>query len=203
MKIICVGRNYTDHINEMGSNKPAIPVLFLKPKSALANSNKKLFHPHHTIDWQYEAEIVIKISKNGKRVTAAEAHQYYNQYTIGLDMTARDVQQKLKEQGLPWEMAKAHDGSATVGDFVDIDSSVDVQNLDFELLKNGKIVQEANSSEMLFSVNELLEYISQYFTLNIGDLIFTGTPAGVGSVDPGDVLVGYVEGNKLLDTSIL
>ena len=163
MKIICIGRNYADHVRELDNKIPESPVIFLKPKSALVHKGKALMHPYHTIDWQYEAEIVIKISKNGKSIAAEDAREYYNEYTIGLDMTCRDLQQKLKSKGLPWELAKAHDGSAVVGDFLPLFDDVDIQNLQFQLLKNDEIVQNGNTTDMIYGVNYLIEYISQYF----------------------------------------
>ncbi len=203
MKIICVGRNYDDHAKELGNKVMTEPVIFLKPKTALAKSSNKLYHPFHTIDWQHEAEIVVRISKNGKSITPNEAPRFYNQYTIGLDMTARDVQERLKKQGLPWDMAKATDNSAAIGEFRDITDHQALQNIDFELAKNNKIVQEGNTSSMIFSINQIVSYISQYFMLNIGDLIFTGTPSGVGHVEPGDLLEGYVAGEQLLTAVIV
>ncbi len=203
MKIICIGRNYVEHAKELGNKILSEPVIFMKPKTAIPKSNFKVYHPFNTIDWQAEAEVVIKISKNGRNVPEELAHEYYSHYTIGLDMTARDVQSELKDKGLPWEMAKSQDCSAVLGDFVPVYDDTDVQNLDFELIKNGEVVQEANTSDMVFSVRYLISYISQYFTLNIGDLLFTGTPAGVPGVDPGDELVGYIDGEKLLTARIV
>ncbi len=203
MKIICIGRNYEEHIAELGNKKSSDIVVFMKPKTALAKQSSELFHPFHTIDWQYEAEIVVRICKNGSNVAQKDAHKFYDRYTIGLDMTARDMQQKLKSAGLPWELAKAHDCSATIGKFIHKDKNTDIQSLHFHLTKNGEVVQDGHTSLMIHSVDYLISYISQFFTLNIGDLIFTGTPMGVGSVDPGDVLHGYVENKLLLKSEIL
>ncbi len=203
MKFFCIGWFYAVHGEVVGFLVLSEPVIFMKPKTAIPKSNYKVYHPFNSIDWQAEAEVVIKISKNGKNVPIEAAHEYYSHYTIGLDMTARDVQQTLKEKGLPWEMAKSQDCSAVLGEFVPVYDDTDVQNLDFELIKNGEVVQEANTSDMVFSIHYLISYISQFFTLNIGDLLFTGTPAGVGSVDPGDELIGYVDGDKLLTARIV
>ncbi len=202
MKIICIGRNYSDHISELGNDTPAEPVIFLKPKSSLAKPQTRLYYPFHTIDWQYELEVVIKISKNGRSIAIEDAPEFYDQYSVGLDMTARDLQQKLKAKGLPWELAKSHDSSAAVGQFVDIPYGQDMSDIHFYLEKNGEVVQEGITADMIFSIDYLVSYISQYFTLNIGDIIFTGTPAGVGAVDPGDILTGYLEGEQLFDVEI-
>ncbi len=202
MKIICIGRNYSEHTKELNNDIPAEPVIFMKPKSALLFPGKPLYYPEFTDDLHYECELVVKISKNGKYIQEKYAHKYYNAITVGLDFTARDLQQKQKEKGLPWEIAKAFDGSAALGDFIDIDANTNINNINFELKLNDRTVQTGNSGDMLFRVHEVLEYVSQYFTLNIGDVVFTGTPAGVGPVNVYDKLEGFIEGQKLLHVDI-
>lgn len=202
MKIICIGRNYSEHAKELNNDVPNEPVIFMKPKNALLLPNKPMFYPEFTDDLHYECELVVKICKNGKYVQSKFAHKYYNEVSVGIDFTARDVQKKLKEKGLPWETAKAFDSSAAVGSFLPITNETDVQNLNFGLKLNDQTVQTGNSSDMIFKVNDIIEYVSQYFTLNIGDLIYTGTPAGVGPVTPYDKLEGYLEGQKLLQVDI-
>lgn len=205
MKIICVGQNYQSHNIEMGRKADgdiSVPVLFMKPDTAILSTDKKNFYiPDFTTDVHYEAEIVIKICKVGKNIAERFAHRYYEELTIGLDMTARDLQTELKQKGLPWEIAKAFDNSAVLGDFVS-KNSFDSEHLNFNLLLNDKKVQEGNTANMIHSIDKLVAYISQYFTLKTGDLIFTGTPAGVGKVNIGDELVGSIEGKKLLEVKI-
>jgi acylpyruvate hydrolase len=201
MKIICIGRNYAEHAKELKNDIPTEPVIFMKPKNALLIPEKPLYYPEFTDDLQYECEVVVKIHKNGKYIQEKFAHKYYNEVSVGLDFTARDLQQRQKEKGLPWEIAKAFDGSAAVGKFIPIDN-LDVNKLNFELKLNDNSVQKGNTSEMLFSINKIIEYVSKYFTLNIGDLIYTGTPAGVGSLTVYDKLEGYLEGERLLQVDI-
>jgi 2-keto-4-pentenoate hydratase/2-oxohepta-3-ene-1,7-dioic acid hydratase in catechol pathway len=197
MKIICVGRNYKKHAQELGNEVPEEPVLFMKADSSLMRQRDAFYIPDFSSDVHYEAEIVIRINRLGKRIQSKFAPKYYAQYTIGIDFTARDVQKKLKEKGLPWEKAKAFDSSAVCGDWLDVEG-VDLANLKFELKKNGEIVQSGNTKDMLYPINDLVEHASEYFTLKIGDLIFTGTPEGVGKVESGDVLEGFIEGKQIL-----
>lgn len=202
MKIICIGRNYAEHARELNNNIPTEPILFLKPKTALLLDGKPLFFPEYTNDLQYECELVIRMSKNGKYIQEKFARKYYNAMTVGIDFTARDIQQRQKEKGLPWEIAKAFDGSAAVGTFIPIEDTVNVQKLKFELKINGETKQTGNTAEMLFSIDKIIAYTSQFFTLNIGDLIFTGTPSGVGSLSVTDELAGSLEGTELLNCTI-
>jgi len=202
MKIICVGRNYAEHAKELGNEAPEAPVIFMKPKNALLIPDKPLYYPEFTDDLHYECELVVKVNKNGKYIQEKFARKYYNEVTVGLDFTARDLQQKQKEKGLPWEIAKAFDASAAVGRFVPLTPEMNMKNLDFRLDLNEKTVQQGNSKDMLFSVDKIIEYVSQYFTINIGDLIFTGTPAGVGPVNVYDKLEGYLGEEKLLEVNI-
>jgi acylpyruvate hydrolase len=200
MKIICIGRNYAEHAKELNNAVPTEPVIFLKPKTALLVDGKPLYYPEYTNDLQYECELVVKICKNGKYVQERFASNYYKEVSLGIDFTARDLQQQQKEKGLPWEIAKAFDGSAAVGDFVAIGNGI--SNLSFELQVNGEVRQQGNTNDMLFSVDKIIAYVSRFFTLNIGDLIFTGTPKGVGSLSVTDELSGYLEGENLLNCSI-
>jgi 2-keto-4-pentenoate hydratase/2-oxohepta-3-ene-1,7-dioic acid hydratase in catechol pathway len=202
MKIICIGRNYSEHAKELNNEVPDEPVIFMKPKSAVLLPGKPLYFPEFTDDLHYECELVVKISKNGKYIQEKFASKYYNAISIGLDFTARDLQQKQKSKGLPWEIAKAFDGSAAIGDFIPITPQMNMQHINFQLKLNDRVVQSGNSADMIFSVNKIIEYVSQYFTLNIGDVIFTGTPAGVGPVNVYDRLEGFLEGQKLLHVDI-
>jgi 2-keto-4-pentenoate hydratase/2-oxohepta-3-ene-1,7-dioic acid hydratase in catechol pathway len=202
MKIFCVGRNYAEHAKELGNDVPEEPVIFLKPKSALLQPHMPFYYPEFTNELHYEAEIVLRISKNGKYIQERHAPKYYNGYTIGIDFTARDVQNELKAKGLPWEKAKAWDNSAVVGKFIDIGENFDPGNINFCLYNNKQIVQQGNTSQMIFTFNEIVSNISQYFSLNIGDLIFTGTPAGVGECVVGDELEGFIEDESLLEVAI-
>jgi acylpyruvate hydrolase len=202
MKIFCIGRNYADHAKEMKNDLPTEPVIFMKPKNAALLPGRPFYYPDFTKDLHYECELVIRISKNGKHVAEKFAHKYYDAYTIGIDFTARDLQREQQKKGLPWEIAKAFDGSAVVGEFVPVTDATDLNDLRFRLDKNGATVQEGHTADMIFRVNNLIAYISKYFTLNIGDLLFTGTPAGVGPVVTDDVLVGYLEGNKAFEVAI-
>lgn len=202
MKIFCVGRNYAEHAKELGNDVPDEPVIFLKPKSALLQPHMPFYYPEFTNELHYEAEIVLRVSKNGKYIQEKHANKYYNAYTIGIDFTARDVQNELKSKGLPWEKAKAWDNSAVVGKFIDIGEKFDGNNINFCLYNNKQIVQQGNTGQMIFTFNEIVSNISQYFSLNIGDLIFTGTPAGVGECVVGDELEGFIEDDSLLEVSI-
>ena len=202
MKIICIGRNYAEHAKELKNDIPSEPVIFMKPKNALLLPEKPLFYPEFTDDLHYECELVVKICKNGKYVQERFARKYYEEVTVGIDFTARDLQQKQKEKGLPWEIAKAFDGSAAVGRFVSIPADRNINDLKFELKLNDQVVQEGHTRDMIFSINKIIEYVSQYFTLNIGDLIFTGTPSGVGAVNVYDKLDGFLEGERLMEVNI-
>ena len=197
MKIICIGRNYTNHIEELNNERPQEPVVFLKPDSAILLKQHPFVIPEFSEDIHHEIEIIVKISKVGKYIEPKFAPKYYDEISVGIDFTARDLQAKLKEKGLPWEKAKAFDGSAVIGDFVPKTKFDSLENITFELTNNNKIVQKGNSSLMLWKIDELIAYVSQFFTLKIGDIIFTGTPAGVAAVKPDDVLEGFLEGQQL------
>ncbi|MBL0739303.1 fumarylacetoacetate hydrolase family protein [Flavobacterium sp. GN10] len=197
MKIICVGRNYANHIEELKNERPSEPVVFMKPDSAVLLKQHPFVIPEFSEDVHHEVEIVVKINKVGKYIEPKFAHKYYDEISVGIDFTARDLQSKLKEKRLPWEKAKAFDGSAVIGDFLPKDNFVSMENLNFELRTNGEIVQKGNSSMMLWKIDELISHVSQFFTLKIGDIIFTGTPAGVSAVKPNDVLEGFLEDKKL------
>ncbi len=203
MKIICVGRNYTDHINELSNQKPDEPVVFMKPDTSVLNSGFPFVIPEFSNDVHHELEVVVKINKVGKYIQPKFAHKYYSQIGLGIDFTARDLQSKLKEKGLPWEIAKSFDGATVLGTFVDKDQFDDLQNISFQLVKNGTVVQNGNTQDMLWQIDELIAYVSQFFTLKTGDIIFTGTPAGVAKVNPGDELEGFLEDQKLLSVKIM
>lgn len=200
MKIICIGRNYVNHISELGNERPEEPVIFLKPDTALLKEGD-FYLPEFSNDVHHEIEVVVKINKVGKYIDPKFAHKYYNEISVGIDFTARDIQQKLKEKGLPWEKAKAFDNSAVIGNFVSI-ADLDVDNLELELLKNGVSQQKGNTNQMLWKINELIAYASQYFTLKTGDLIFTGTPSGVSKVETNDVLEGFLQGQPLFKVTV-
>lgn len=196
MKIICIGRNYAEHAKELDNPLPKEPVIFLKPKSALVRSGNAINYPEFTDNLQYECEIVLRICKNGKKIPYKAARHYFDQWTVGIDFTARDVQSRLKSQGLPWELSKAFDDSAVVGQFRPVPEKP--YNTRFSLMLNEETVQQGNTADMIFSFEQIISYASQYFTLQIGDLVFTGTPSGVGAVLPYDVLEGFIEDEKLL-----
>lgn len=203
MKIICIGRNYVAHAKELNNEVPDEPVFFMKPDSALLRNNDPFYLPGWTNDVHHEIELVVKIKRLGKNIGKRFAHRYYDEIGLGIDFTARDIQQKLKEKGLPWEKAKAFDQSAVLGNtFIDKKEFPDLKNISFRLLKNGNIVQEGNSSLMIFDFDEIISQISRYITLKIGDLIYTGTPAGVGAVGIGDRLEGFLGERKLFDFEI-
>jgi acylpyruvate hydrolase len=202
MKVICIGRNYADHAKELNNDVPTEPVIFMKPKNALLFQGKPFFYPEFTEDLHYECEVVVKICKNGKYIQEKFAHKYYDEVSVGIDFTARDIQANLKKKGLPWEIAKAFDNSAAIGDFVPLTADTRINDLDFQLHMNGELVQDGHTRDMIFNVNSIVAYVSQYFTLNIGDLIYTGTPAGVGAVQQGDKLEGFLMGKKLLEVVI-
>lgn len=202
MKIICVGRNYVEHIEELNNERPSEPLLFMKPDTALLSSEFPFVIPEFTNEVHYEVELVVRINKVGKYIEPKFAHKYYDQVSLGIDFTARDLQIALKEKGLPWEKAKAFDQSAVVGTFFSKEELTDLTSTAFEMTKNGAVVQQGSTAQMIWSIDELISHISKYFTLKTGDLIFTGTPAGVGRVDANDVLVGTVEGRKMFEVSV-
>ncbi len=202
MKIFCVGRNYVEHAKELGNDVPDEPVIFLKPKSAFLQPHMPFYYPEFTNELHYEAEIVLRVSKNGKYIQERHANKYYNAYSIGIDFTARDIQQQLKEKGLPWEISKAWDNSAAVGKFIDIKPGQNLNDMNFCLYKNKEIVQQGNTNLMIFTFDQIVAYVSQFFSLNIGDLIFTGTPAGVGECVVGDILEGFIENDSLLEVEV-
>lgn len=202
MKILCIGRNYADHIAELNNERPAEPVIFLKPDTAVLKDNEPFYHPDFSDDIHHEVEIVLKINKIGKNIEAKFAHKYYDEIGIGIDFTARDLQSKLKEKGLPWEKAKAFDYSAPISNFVDKESLGDLRNLKFSLKINGETRQLGDTSLMLWNFDEIIAEMSRYFTLKTGDLIFTGTPAGVGKVNVGDNLIASIGDINMLNFEI-
>ena len=199
MKIICIGRNYVEHARELNNPLPEAPVFFMKPDTSLVIRNRPFFYPEFSKDIHYETELVIKISKNGKHIQEKFAHTYYDEIGLGIDFTARDIQSKCKEKGLPWEVAKAFDHSAPISKFIKLDELQHKDDIRFHLELNGVKVQDGSSTLMIFSVDHIISYLSQFVTLKMGDLIFTGTPAGVGPVKINDHLVGYIEDKKMLD----
>ncbi|MDG1912426.1 MAG: fumarylacetoacetate hydrolase family protein [Flavobacteriaceae bacterium] len=202
MKIVCVGRNYAAHIEELQNEKPKHPVLFLKPDTTILQKNQPFFIPHFSNDIHYEVEVLVKIQRLGKHIQPEFAHKYYSQIGLGIDFTARSVQNELKEKGLPWEKAKAFDGSTLIGEWYNKNTFESLEDISFSLEKNGEKVQLGNTSNMLWKIDELIAYCSQYFTLKIGDVLFTGTPSGVGAVSLGDHLVGYLEGQQAFSVKI-
>ena len=202
MKIIAIGRNYAEHIEELKNEKSAVPVVFLKPDTALLKNNMPFFHPPFSENIHHEVELVLKVSKEGKFIKREFAHRYFDEIGIGIDFTARDLQQQCKDKGLPWEIAKAFNGSAPIGSFLPVSEFKDFKDINFHLEVNGKLRQKGNTAMMLFDFGVIIEYVSQYFTLKKGDLIFTGTPAGVAKVNIGDKLEAYIENKKLLDFEI-
>jgi len=201
MKIICIGRNYKEHAEELNNPIPDEPIIFLKPKSAVARPLMPVLYPEFTDNLQYECEVILKICKNGRHIDESLAKQYYNEWSVGIDFTARDLQTKLKSQGLPWECAKSFDGAAVLGKFVPIDRR-GMNQTSFSLSLNGEKVQTGNTADLIFSFDQIISFVSRYFTLQIGDVIFTGTPSGVGQVLPYDQLEGFLGGKKLLDVEI-
>lgn len=201
MKIFCVGRNYSEHAKELGNAVPEQPVIFSKPDTALLKNGEPFYLPDFSNDIHHEIELVIRIHKMGKKIQPKFARSYFNEIGIGIDFTARDVQSRLKEKGLPWELAKAFDGSAPLGGFINIDE-VDLKAMEFGLQKNGEWVQRGHTKDMIFSFEEIVSFVSQYFTLKVGDLIYTGTPSGVGKVDVGDKLVGFIGNQELLHCEV-
>ena len=202
MKLICIGRNYTEHIKELDNEKPTDPVVFLKPDTAILLKKQPFFIPDFSNDVHHEVEVLVKINKVGKYIDKKFAHKYYDDIGLGIDFTARDLQAQLKAKGLPWEKAKAFDGAAVIGKWLPKSDFKDVDNLNFSLKKNEEQVQEGNTSHMLWKIDELIEYISKYFTLKIGDIIFTGTPAGVGKVVANDKLKGFIEDKEMFSITV-
>ena len=202
MKIICIGLNYRSHADEMGWKYPSEPVVFLKPDSAILKNNKPFFLPDFSAEIHYEVEVVVKICRLGKGIEVKYAHRYYNEVTLGIDITARDIQSRLSKAGYPWEISKGFDGAAPVGRFIPLKEAGDVNNIDFRLGINGRTVQKSNTSDMIFSIDEIISYVSGFFTLKTGDLIFTGTPSGVGRLNIDDNLVAWLGNEKVLDFMI-
>ena len=202
MKIICIGLNYRKHAIELGWRIPEEPVVFLKPDSSILKNNKPFFVPDFSDNIHYEVEVVLKISKLGKGISAKFAPRYFDEITLGIDITARDLQNRLAKEGMPWEISKCFDGAAPIGHFIPVTSVKDISDLDFRLEINDKVVQKSNTSDMIFGFNEIVEYVSKFFTLKTGDLIFTGTPPGVGKLCRNDNLVAYLGDEMLLDFTI-
>ena len=201
MKIICIGRNYAEHSKELGNEIPENPVIFMKPDTAILKKGSDFYIPEFSDDVHYELEVVLKISKGGKYIQEEKASNYFEEVGLGIDFTARDLQSQLKAKGLPWELAKGFDGSAVVSEFYK-KSDFDMRNLSFSLMKNKEKVQDGNTSMMIFSPEKIIAFVSQYFTLKTGDLIFTGTPQGVGKVEENDILQAFLEDEKVLDLRI-
>ena len=202
MKIICIGRNYIDHIKELSNQKPMNPVVFLKPDSSVIAKNQNFIIPSFSNEIHHEVELVIKINKVGKHIDKSFSHKYYDEIGLGIDFTARDIQSNLKEKGHPWEKSKAFDNSCMVGNFLKKEKLEDISKIEFSLKKNNEIVQSGCSNDMLWKIDELISYVSQYFTLKIGDLIFTGTPSGVSKVESGDILEGYISSIKMVTLKV-
>jgi len=202
MKIFCIGRNYVDHAKELGNEVPSEPVIFMKPKSAWLQPHTPFYYPEFTNELHSEVELVLRVSKNGKYIQEKHASKYYNGITVGIDFTARDIQNELQEKGLPWEKAKAWDNSTVIGKWLDITPELKKNDINFCLYKNKELVQQGNSKQMIFSFDSIVAHISNYFSLNIGDIIFTGTPAGVGECVVGDDLEGFIEDESMFELSI-
>lgn len=202
MKLICIGRNYTEHIKELQNEKPTDPVVFLKPDTAILLKKQPFFIPDFSNDVHHEVEILIKINKVGKYIDRKFAHKYYDDIGLGIDFTARDLQSQLKAKGLPWEKAKAFDGAAVIGKWLPKSNFEDLNNINFSLQNNQQVVQQGNTSFMLWKIDEIIEYVSKYFTLKIGDIIFTGTPAGVAKVSANDELKGFIEQTEMFSVKI-
>ena len=202
MKIICIGQNYLDHIKELNSKIPTEPVFFMKPDTALLPPGKDFYLPDFSNNVQHEVELVLRICKEGKHIEEKFASRYYDKITLGIDITARDVQQRIKENGLPWEVSKSFDNSAPLGELVSLEDLKNKNGIDFELKINGKSVQQGNSNQMVFSFDKIISYLSHFVTLRKGDLIFTGTPKGVGAMKAGDRLEAFLEGNKVLKLAV-
>jgi 2-keto-4-pentenoate hydratase/2-oxohepta-3-ene-1,7-dioic acid hydratase in catechol pathway len=202
MKLICIGRNYAEHIKELNNERPTDPVVFIKPDSAILPNGQDFYIPDFTNEVHYEVEFLAKIKKVGKHIDPNFAPSYYDEIGLGIDFTARDLQSELKTKGLPWEKAKGFDGSAVVGKWIDKSEFKDLNNLDFSLLKNGSEVQKGNTALMLWKLDELIAYVSKFFMLKKGDILFTGTPSGVGKIEPNDYLAGILQGQELFSVNI-
>lgn len=202
MKIICIGRNYADHISELNNERPEEPVIFMKPDTAILPKKTPFVIPEFSKDVHHEVEVLVKICKVGKYISPKFAHKYYDEIGLGIDFTARDLQTMLKEKGLPWEKAKAFDHSAIIGDFLPKKNYTSLENINFELRKNSEIVQKGSTSMMLWNIDEIVSYVSQFFTLKKGDIIFTGTPKGVAAVNVNDVLEGFIEGKQMFKIQV-
>lgn len=202
MKIICVGRNYKNHVNELNNIVPTEPIIFLKPDTSIILKKQPFFIPDFSNDIHYEVEVIVKINRVGKYISKEFAHKYYDKIGLGIDFTARDIQQNQKKFGLPWEKAKAFDGSALIGKLVNKTSFDDINDINFSLMKNNELVQQGNTSQMLWDIDSIIAYVSSFFTLKIGDIIFTGTPAGVGAVKENDKLKGFINGDEFFDLKI-
>ncbi len=202
MKIICIGRNYSEHAKELKNEIPESPIFFMKPETALLKNNEDFYYPSFSKEIHYECELVIKINRNGKNILSEFAHKYYNEITVGIDFTARDIQNMCKVKSLPWEQAKAFDNSAPIGNFLILSDKQKQENINFRLDVNGITVQNGNTKDMIFSIAQIIAYVSKYITLKTGDLIFTGTPSGIGPVKIGDRLTAQIEGKVLLDFEI-
>lgn len=201
MKIICIGRNYAEHIAELGNERPENPVIFMKPDTAILRNNDSFYFPEFSKEIHHEVEVLVKIKKEGKSIDRQFAHKYYSEIGLGIDFTARDLQAKAKEKGLPWDLAKGFNGSAPISRFIN-KAPFDLKNLSFKLIKNEELIQSGNTSLMLWPIDELLAYVSKFITLKKGDIIFTGTPKGVGPVKIGDRLTGYIEDQQLFDFEV-
>ncbi|MBN3519559.1 fumarylacetoacetate hydrolase family protein [Algoriphagus lutimaris] len=202
MKIICIGRNYVAHIEELQNERPTNPVVFLKPETAVLKKGAPFLYPDFSKNIHHEGELVLKINKEGKYIQKKFAHRYFDEIGFGIDFTARDLQDQCKAKGLPWEISKAFNGSAPIGDFIPVSELPDLNNIDFHLSVNGEVRQKGNTSLLLFDFGTIIEYVSKFFMLKKGDLIYTGTPAGVGPVKPGDRLEGFIGTKKLLDFEV-
>ena len=202
MKIICIGRNYKNHVNELNNIVPTEPVIFLKPDTSIILKKQPFFIPDFSNDIHHEVEVIIKINRVGKYISKEFANKYYDKIGLGIDFTARDIQQNQKKFGLPWEKAKAFDGSALIGKWVNKTSFDDINDINFSLMKNNELVQQGNTSQMLWDIDSIIAYVSSFFTLKIGDIIFTGTPAGVGAVKENDKLKGFINGDEFFDLKI-
>ena len=202
MKLICIGRNYTAHIEELENERPKDPVVFIKADSAVLPKEQDFYLPPFSNNVHHEVELLVKITKVGKHIAKEFAHKYYDEVSLGIDFTARDVQDELKSKGLPWEKAKSSDGSAVIGKWVSKSNYNDLNQLSFSLKKNNEVVQSASSELMLWKIDELISYVSQFFTLKKGDIIFSGTPSGVGKVEAGDVLEGFIENESFFKVSV-
>ncbi|MAJ51546.1 MAG: 2-hydroxyhepta-2,4-diene-1,7-dioate isomerase [Flammeovirgaceae bacterium] len=201
MKIICIGRNYVKHIKELGNEKPENPIIFLKPDSALIKNNDPFYYPDFSTDIHYEVEILIKIKRVGKSIPVNFAHMYYDEIGLGIDLTARDLQSMAKAKGLPWDLAKGFNGSAPISNFI-FKNNFNVQDVNFSLKLNGSLVQASNTSHMLWSIDEIIAYVSKYMTLKKGDILFTGTPEGVGPIKIGDQLEGFIESKNMFNFEV-